>query len=78
MILKLAEIQELKYKEILLANYGYNYELKDEQLVLKHDLVGTFMKSVFKLNMFDPYNLTEDNMTQIENNVIQNNNLSLG
>lgn len=78
MILKLAEIQELKFKEILLANYGYNYDLKNGDLVLKHDLTDTFINSVFKLSMFDPYNLTEDNMTQIDNNVIQNNNLSLG
>lgn len=78
MILKLASVEELKYKEILLANYAYNYELKGGELVLKHDLVGTFMDNVFKLNVFDPYNLTEDNMTQIENNVPPNNNLSLG
>lgn len=78
MILKLAEINELKFKEILLATYGYNYELKDDGLVLKHDLTNTFINSVFKLNMFDPYNLTEDNMTQLDNNIIQDNNLSLG
>lgn len=78
MILKLAEIQELRYKEILLANYGYNFELKGDELVLKYDLTDTFISSIFKLNMFDPYNLTEVNMTQIDNNVIQNNNLSLG
>ena len=77
-IFKLAEIDELRYKEILLANYGYNYTMDGDELVLKHNLTDVFMQSVFKLNMFSPIFLTEDNMTQFDNNVHSDNNLSLG
>lgn len=77
-IFKLAEIDELRYKEVLLANYGYNYTLSGDELVLRRDLTDVFMQSVFKLNMFSPVILTEDNMTQFDNNVPSDNNLSIG
>ena len=77
-IFKLAEIDELRYKEVLLANYGYNYTMNNGELVLRRDLTDIFIQSVFKLNMFSPVILTEENMTQFDNNVLSDNNLSIG
>lgn len=78
MIFKLSGIDELKYREVLLATYGYNYTLSDEDLVIKHDLTDIFIKSAFKLKMFEPFILTEKHISQFENNIDDNNNLSLG
>lgn len=77
---KLNDLGLITNKEVLVANYGYNYTLDDNgNLVFKFDIQNNIKnRSFFKLRAFNPFELSEKHMSQLYNNVVENNNLSLG
>lgn len=70
----------LNGKEVLVPNYGYNFTLDEEgNLVFKYDLLRSVERdNIYKLRTYEPFDLTEKHMSQMMNNVDENNNLSLG
>lgn len=79
-VYKLNDMQLIGNKEVLVANYGYNYTLSSEgQLQFNFDIENNLEnKAFYKLRVFNPFELTERHMSQIYNNVDENNILSLG
>lgn len=77
---KLYSLNILHHKEVLIANYGYNYKLDENgELVFKYDINDSIInESMFKLRVFDPFDLDDKHMTQMYNNVNDNNFLSHG
>lgn len=76
----LEELGCLKGKEVLVPNYGYNFTLDDEgHLVFKYDILKSIESdNLYKLRTYAPFDLTQKHMSQMMNNVDENNNLSLG
>lgn len=58
-IYPLADFKDFRGKTLMLAAYGYNYDLVDDKYVVKHDLLERSVNNRVQLCMFQPIRLTK-------------------